>query len=205
MANSNDLNRFYRTIAIVFGAGIALVLIVFLGVIPLIEYQNKPAYLDILVTPNEAKVELGGTEYRNAVYELEPGKYTATIKLGDLAPETVELNLVKNQTTGLYLNWSAEDGWRYFTAEELEHKNSIGGILPLYSTICGAPAKRTNCDAITVQYDRVPECDNEKCIVISGRRAELTDEVVNLVQAELAKKGYGLGDYKYVYIQNDKR
>ena len=205
MASSNDLNKFYQKIGIIFGAGIVLIIIVFLGIMPLIEYLNKPAYLDVLVTPESAKVEIDGIEYQNAIYELEPGDYTATITLQGAPTEIVKLDMQKNKTTGLYVGWSADDGWQYYTAEDVVHKNSIGDIMPLRSSICGTPANRMNCDAIEIQYDRVPECNNEKCIVINGRRAELTDEVENLVREELNKNDYNLDDYKYVYIQNDER
>lgn len=205
MANSNDLNKFYRKLGMLFGAGIILILIIFLGIIPLVDYLNKPAYLDVLVTPTDAKVEINGAEYRNAVYELEPGTYTATVTLKDASSETVKLNLEKNQTTGLYLGWSSDGGWQYYTAEDIKHRNSIGEIMPIHLSICGTPANRMNCDAIEVQYDRVPECGNEQCIVISGRRANLTDEVVKLVQDELDKNDYKLDDYQYVYIQNSER
>ena len=201
-----DVKNFYTKIGVVFGTGVVLALVIFLGILPLINYLGKPAYLDIMVEPAEAKVEIGSQEYAsNAVYEMEPGAYTATVRLGELEPEVVDLNLVKNQTTGLYLQWTEDCGWRLYTAEELKRKNAIAEIMPLKLSICGVPAKRTNCDAIAIYYDREAKCGGEKCLVINGRRAELTDETLDAVRGELEARGYSLGDYKYIYMQNDER
>ena len=199
-----DLKKIYLGGGIVFGTMLLLAALIFWVLIPLGEYLGKPAYLDVLVTPVEATVEIGGKEYRNAVYEMEPGTYTATVRLDGVEPEVVEFNLVQNETTGLYMNWTKSGGWQYYTVEELEHKNAIGEVTPLRLSICGAPAKRTNCDAVAVDYERNVECGGE-CLIISGRRAELTDEVLMAVRDKLAEKGYDLDDYKYVYIQNNEQ
>ena len=195
---------FYQKLALICGGGLVLALLIFLGLIPLLNNLNKPAYLDILV-PTGATVEINGQDYRSAVYEFEPGDYSATVTMGNLKPESYKMRLNKNETTGLYLTWTESDGWKKLTAEELAHKNEIKKILPLYLSICGTPAKRTNCDAISINYDRIPECKGQECIVIDGRRAELTDEVLTAVRNKLSENGYSLDDYHYVYIQNDNR
>ena len=110
---AQGINKFYRNLILICGGGLVLALVIFLGIIPLIDNANKPAFLDILV-PAGAKVEIDGREYHSAIYEMEPGAYTATVTLGNLAPEIVNFNLEKNVTTGLYLNWTESGGWRYF-------------------------------------------------------------------------------------------
>ena len=62
-----------------------------------------------------------------------------------------------------------------------------------------------NCDAVVVNYDRVPECQNQECLVINGRRPTLTNEVLTAVRNKLSENGYNLDDYKYVYAQNNER
>ncbi len=174
---------------------IVVVLVIFLGVIPFCEYLGKPAYLDILIAPADAKVEIAGIEYRNAVYEFEPGNYTAKISRTGAPTEEVTLTLEKNRTTGLYLDWSETRGeWVYHTAEELEHKNSIGEILPLNLSVCGENATRMNCDAITVEY-----ADSE--LVISGRKAKLDESGLTAIRDKLNEKGYNFDDYTYKYRQ----
>ncbi len=175
--------------------GIVMVLAIFLGIIPFCEYLGKPAYLEILVNPTDAKVKIAGVEYRNAVYEFEPGSYTAEVSTGEAPTEEVTLTLEKNRTTGLYLEWSEEKGkWIYYTAEELEHKNSIGEILPLNLSVCGENATRMNCDAITVEY-----VDGK--LAISGRKAKLDESGLEAVKNGLSEKGYNLEDYEYSYSQ----
>ncbi len=175
--------------------GIVVVLVIFLGIIPFCEYLGKPAYLEVLVNPTDAKVEIAGTEYRNAVYEFEPGVYTAKISRTGTPTEEVTLTLEKNRTTGLYLEWSEVKGeWIYYTAEELGHKNSIGEILPLDLSVCGENATRVNCNAITVEYA------NGK-LVISGRKAELDADGLTAVKNGLNEKGYNLENYEYSYRQ----
>lgn len=201
---TKQVKNFYYKLAWICGGGLLLALVIFLGILPLINYLNKPAYLEILV-PEGAKVEIDGAEYRSAIYEMEPGQYTATVKLGNLEPEIINMNLAKNETTGLYMNWTESGGWKYLTADELAHQKAIAEITPLYLSICGTPAKRTNCNAIAINYDRVPECQNRECLVINGREAELTDEALSAVRDKLSENGYNLDDYKYVYVQNDER
>lgn len=201
---TNNVDYFYQKLALICIGGLVLAMAIFLGLVPLINSLNKPAYLDVLV-PTGATVEINGQDYNSAVYEFEPGDYQATVTLGNLEPKTYDLKLNKNETTGLYLAWSEDGGWKQLTMEELAHKNEIKKILPLYLSICGTPAKRTNCDAISINYDRVPECKGQECIVIDGRRAELTDEVLTAVRDKLSENGYNLDDYQYVYTQNENR
>ncbi len=129
------------------------------------------------------------------MYEFEPGVYTAKISRTGAPTEEVTLTLEKNRTTGLYLEWSEAKGeWIYHTAEELEHKNSIGGILPLNLSVCGENATRMNCDAITVEY-------TDGKLAISGRKAKLDADGLTAVKNGLSEKGYNLEDYEYNYRQ----
>ena len=52
----NSMNKFYRKLVAIFVGGLVMIMAVFLVVIPLLSYADKPAYLDVLVAPNEAKV-----------------------------------------------------------------------------------------------------------------------------------------------------
>lgn len=187
----------------VFGGGLVVALIVFLGIIPAVQNAHRPAYLDISVWPAGAKVEIDGVEYRNAVYEMEPGVYTAKVTLDGSGQREVQLDLARGKTFGLYMSWSESKGWQYYTAEELRHKNSIGEVMPLRLSICGVPANRVNCDAIEVRYEQNSACKNQECLVIRGRRADLTDEVLDLVREKLVEKGYDLSEYQYTYVQNE--
>ena len=173
--------------------------------VPAVKYSDGMAYLDILVEPFGAKVEIKGREYRNAVYGAEPGTYVATVTGEGMAPVEFTLELKANETTGLYLRLTDDGMWEQSTTEELARRNSISGVTPLYFSICGTPAKRTNCDAVSVNYDRTAECAYDKCLIISGRRSELGEDVRAEVSKQLFDKGYNLDDYRYIYTQNDNR
>ena len=194
------IDKVYRNVLIVGGVLIVGLVVIFGVVMPLVDYLAKPAYLDILVTPSDVKVEIDGQEYQNAVYGFEPGVYTATLSKDGVEPKILELGLEKAQTTGLYYELRDNGEWKGYTAEELAQKNSVGEVMPIEFAICGTPAKRTNCDAIKVQYDRAPECGNERCMIISGRKSALGAETLNKVREEMETRGYDLDDYQYTYV-----
>ena len=224
-----DLKIFIRNVIIACLTGIILVAVVFFGIVPVLGQTEKPAYLDILVTPLEAKVVINGAEYRDAVYEFEPGMYTVEIALDGFQSKTIEMELKQNQTFGLYVSLTPDDGdWSYF--EEKQHQTSLEALLRLYGglietgdvtefakkvslkdevpiefSICEAPATRRNCDAITINYDYSKACGDNLCLIISSRRPELTDETLSEVAAKLEEKGYDLDNYKYTFVQDVNR
>lgn len=125
---NEEMIKFYRRITIMFISAIVVVLIVFLGVIPLIKYLRKPAFLDVLVAPIDAKIMINGSQYRNATYEFEPGKYEATISKDGFKTKEVKLNLEKNKTSGLYLYLVPEDGdWNFY--QEGKNEESLKALL----------------------------------------------------------------------------
>lgn len=200
----SELNKFYGRLLAVFAGGLVLALVVFAGVLPLVNYLGKPAYLEVRV--EGGVVEIDGVEYRNAVHAMEPGSYVAEVRSfdddGSGAAETVSLELERNQTTGLYMIW--DEGWRYLTAEEVAHRQAIGEVLPVYLSICEGVASRVNCEAVTVEYKWAEGCGGGECVVISGRGEKLTEKVLAEVRGKLRELGYELGEYKYIYVQSDK-
>ena len=226
---TNDIKLFSRNIIIACLVGIVLVAIVFFGLIPVIGKTEKAAYLDILVAPVEAKVMINGVEYRDAIYEFEPGVYTAEVSMDGFLSQTVEMELKQNQTFGLYVSLAPKnDDWSYF--EEKQHQASLDALLKLYGGLvdsgdaasfakkanlkdetpiefsaCGEPATRRNCDALVINYDYAKACGDKLCLIINSRKPELTNETLDLVAAKLEEKGYNLNDYKYTFVQNDNR
>lgn len=111
----NHLRKIYVSVAILFAAIITMVLVIFLVIIPIIKDSAKLAFLDILVAPVDASVTIDGEDYNNAVYEMEPGHYTATITRDGFKSVTVDFDLEKNKTAGLYLYLEPSDGdWGYY-------------------------------------------------------------------------------------------
>ena len=118
----NYLRKIYIGAAALFAIIITTVLVIFLIIVPAIKNANRPAFLDILVAPVDANVMIDGEEYRNAVYEMEPGHYTATI--------TKEGFIEKNKTAGLYLYMEPTDGnWDFY--KKKENQDSLEALLRL--------------------------------------------------------------------------
>lgn len=202
--NNDRVARMYRWTIVIAIVGVFLTLLIFLVILPLVERSSKLAYLDVLVTPAETEVIIDGKTYANAVYEMEPGLYTATVKKNNVETKKYELYLVQNQTTSLYLTID-DQGWRQLTLTEIEQQNSIATVTPIYFSICGTPAKRTNCDALSINYGRNKKCNYNHCLIISGRSYQLTDSTLEEARKQLADKGYDLANYQYIYLQNDYR
>ena len=126
----NYLRKIYIGAAALFAIIITTVLVIFLIIVPAIKNANRPAFLDILVAPVDANVIIDGEEYRNAVYEMEPGHYTATITKEGFNEVTVDFDLEKNKTAGLYLYMEPTDGnWDFY--EKKENQDSLEALLRL--------------------------------------------------------------------------
>lgn len=83
-----------------------------------------------------------------------------------------------------------------------EQKNSISEFTPIRFAICENPATRVNCDAVEVTYDYSEKCDNQKCLIIKGRKEELTNDVITELTNQLSSRGYNLDNYRYIYEQD---
>ena len=126
----NYLRKIYIGAAALFAIIITTVLVIFLIIVPAIKNANRPAFLDILVAPVDANVIIGGEEYRNAVYEMEPGHYTAIVTREDFNEVTVDFDLEKNKTAGLYLYMEPTDGnWDFYGKKE--NQDSLEALLRL--------------------------------------------------------------------------
>lgn len=124
------MQKIYVGAAVLFAAIITMVLVVFLVIVPLVKNATRLAFLDILVAPVDATVTINGEEYRNAVYEMEPGHYTATIAKEGFNEVTVDFDLEKNKTAGLYLYMEPTDGdWTYY--EQAKNQASMEALLRL--------------------------------------------------------------------------
>ena len=229
---SEETTKLARNLLIIIGSAIIVVLIVIFGIIPLTKSLNRPAYLDILLAPNDAVVSIDEAEYTSATYEFEPGSYTAVVKRQGFKDKTFELELVRGETAKLYTYLIPEDNdWSFYEEEmnktslenlirivehrETEEKNTevenlikkvnIESVMPIDFAVCKEPASRMTCDSVEVTYDYEKECDNMLCVVITGRNSELTNEVLNDVKTRLSEKGFNLDNYKFIYKQNTLR
>lgn len=215
-------DNFYKKIGILFGVGIALILVVFLGIIPLINYLLSPGYLEILVAPVGAEITIEGEKYHNGAYELQPGEYTATISAEGFETQTLAITAERGKLTKLYTYLETADG-NYGFYEKRANMESLEALIKITGddrpeflqklmlvdegeiafSACDGEATRTNCDSIKIKYDYEKECDWQLCLKITGRRMGLTNSVLYKVEQELASRGYDLNNYKYIYERVD--
>lgn len=85
-----------------------------------------------------------------------------------------------------------------------EQQDSINKITPIRFSICGEPATRVNCNAVEVTYDYSKKCDDQKCLIIKGRKEELTSDVTKELSSRLINNGYNINNYRYIYEQDTK-
>lgn len=89
------------------------------------------------------------------------------------------------------------------SADKLIKELSVKTVTPIQFSVCGEPATRSNCDSISIGYDYSKKCDNMLCLVITGRKSNISQDTLNLVKTKLSEKGYNFTDYHYTYQQND--
>ena len=124
------MQKIYVGAAVLFAAIITMVLVIFLVIVPLVKNAMRLAFLDILVAPVDASVMINGEEYRNAIYEMEPGHYTAIVTREGFNEVAVDFDLEKNKTAGLYLYMEPTDGdWNFY--EKKENQDSLEALLRL--------------------------------------------------------------------------
>ena len=88
------------------------------------------------------------------------------------------------------------------TADGFVRKVTIGAEMPIYTSVCGTPARRTNCNAVSVNYDYDFRCGGALCLIIMGRESVLSGEALEAVKAEIEAVGRDFGEYRYIYSQN---
>ncbi len=215
-------DNFYKKIGILFGAGIMVILVIFLGIIPLINYLLRPGYVEVLVAPVGAEITIEGQAYHNGVYELAPREYTATISLEGFETQTLAITIKRGELSKLYTYLTPTDK-DYSFYEKRANMESLEALIKIAGdnqpkflqklmlvdegeiafSACDGEATRTNCDSVKVKYGYERECGWQLCLKITGRRTELTNGVLDEVKRELALKGYDLNDYKYIYERVD--
>ena len=126
----NYMRKIYASVVVLFVSIIVAVLAIFLVIIPLIKDATRLAFLDVLVAPVDATITINGEKYNNAVYEMEPGHYAATVSKENFKSVTVEFDLKKGETTGLYLYLEpTNDDWEVY--EQTENQASMEALLRL--------------------------------------------------------------------------
>lgn len=205
--------------------GISVITIagIFLG--DLFSSMQKKSLLSLNIAPTISKITINDIEYQNGVYEMKPGKYTATISLDGFSKKNIDFEINNRQTTVVtdYI-LSEKEGFSYFDKslsdvsilrnikgdsavddylKELDKRLSIVKILPLKSDFnnnAGVPNSRVQNHTLTIS-DGSSEAKCKKIICLkvstpaSSRKKALDDEINNV----LKNRGYKASKYEIIY------
>lgn len=165
----------------------------------------------------DATISADGFKTKNLSLSLEKGKVNKLLTY--LTPENDDWSYYEaaenQESLSILLTNSGYQSWDLIkvnsnlttdqdtSADALIKKLSIKSVTPIQFSICGEPATRSNCDAISVSYDYSSECDNMLCLVITGRKAAISQDTLNLIKNKISEQGYNFTDYPYFYKQNE--
>ena len=212
------LSKYFR--AVMIGVGVVVALCILALVALGISQINPPrTLLEINVAPSTATITINGQDYRNGIYEVEPGNYTATISADGFTGKSANITVEEGQTAKLatFLPNKSE-GMAYFerSAADLnilrtlsdqeavdfiksyDKKLSIRDQLPLdasydMSEVLGIPGNEIYEQTI---YDGSTDsrCSAAFCLLVSGYELSL-----DAVRESIADAGYNLDDYEVIY------
>ncbi|MDO5481006.1 MAG: hypothetical protein Q4F60_01510 [Candidatus Saccharibacteria bacterium] len=80
----------------IFGV-LGLIIVAFI-LTPIVKYFMKPAMMEIHILPKTAMVKINGQEYRNGIYEFQPGNYTGEISANGYETKMVDFTVKAHET-----------------------------------------------------------------------------------------------------------
>lgn len=99
----------YKRIIFGFTAGIVLVFLI-IGSVFIMEDRKNTATLELMITPMEAKVMIGGKVYETiGEYKMKPGEYEMEVSMDGFDRKTETIKLFDGETTKIWLYLSPND------------------------------------------------------------------------------------------------
>ena len=216
------LSQHFR--AVMIGVGVVILLCI-LALIGLGVSKIKPAHtlLEITVAPHDATISINGQEYRNGIYEFEPGNYTVDISAEGFEPKNFNVVVPEEQTGKIstYLV-NKKEGMEYYERNQADlniletmadteavefmkdynRRISISGYLPIDASysIEGPPVGEGERQGNNIYRQKVENgttdsrCGWAFCLLVTG---DLYNEEV--LRNTLLDKGYNLDDYEVIY------
>lgn len=203
-----------RRIALVITVLLFISLIIF-GIITYIINSQKTASIEILVAPSSAKIEINQKTYKNQkTTRIKPGEQTATISADGFTTQTVNINLIDNQTTKLYIILNPESGnenWYnnhpedstivsiisdyYVTIEQNEYlaKYPITSILPIQ--IVEVNPITYDWTEFRIDYGKFDTCKSDFCLKITDSTGGNRERALQ----EIRDKGFDPDIYQVIY------
>ena len=81
------------------GLGVLGILVLYLILSPIIGHLTKPALINIYILPKAAVIKINGEEYRNGVYEFQPGEYSGEISAEGFQAKKVDFSVKAHEAT----------------------------------------------------------------------------------------------------------
>lgn len=208
------LSRHYRGIMI--SVAVVIAVCVLVPIILLISNVAQPkTFLQINVAPGNALIDVNGQEYRNGIYEIEPGTYSAEISAEGFEPKIQSVTVQKGETAKIstYL-LNEDDGMDYYlsnagdieilrSVEDQEVKDFLAHYDQMISIREKFPIDASyNVPEMGLNYSQTvsdgssrQECEMAFCLLVTGY-GQPNDEVVD---GALNDAGYNIDDYQVIY------
>lgn len=176
--------------------------------------SGKTATLEILVAPSFAQVELDGHSFStNQTIKYYPGDYQVTVSAPDFTSQTLELNLVANQSSHLLLYLTPADGSLDFYSRNPKEDNLLQEILSQIALtessefLARYPVARIlpydhytqneffEPTGYRIDYGHFDNCKNSFCLQVTG----YTQSALSEAKSYLQSKGFNPNDYEIVF------
>ena len=103
--------------------GIIFGILAVIAIIVWIIEAPKTAKINVLVAPLDAKVTIGGKQFKNGTHRIEPGTYDVEIKRDDFGDYTGQIVAEKGKTTRLYVCLEKnEDSVAYYESHQKDYE-----------------------------------------------------------------------------------
>lgn len=216
------LTQHFRVVMI--GVGVVILLCI-LALIGLGVSKIKPAHtmLEIAVAPHDATILINGQEYRNGIYEIEPGNYTVEISKDGFESKSFSVEAPEKQTGKISTFLvNKKEGMEYYersqadlnilgtmtdteTVEFMKDYNrriSIAEYLPIDASysIEGPQVGEGERQGNNIYRQKIANgstdsrCEWAFCLLVTG---DLYNE--EILRNTLLDKGYDLDDYEVIY------
>lgn len=201
------------------GGCLLVIMLLVVMLVASINYKFS-AGVDIVVVPTDAKILIGGTEYKNGIHQgLLVGSANVEITREGYEPKSFDIELKQGEVTKIYValeggnDWS-EDEMDENTKRLLEIINEYNGELETKELIKKYPVMKdlpivvesyqnNYSDYVSYRVDggKYDECEREFCLKITDISGGNYERAVEA----LRNKGHEADDYEVIYVDASRK
>lgn len=203
--------------------GVFAIIIIIFALMPVMDRATAKPRVSLNIAPTSSTITINGKDYRNGLYEMQPGTYKANVSQEGFEAKELEFTVKNNGTTivnDYILNLS--EGLEYFESSEADivilnniedaevkaflsrfnHKKSILAELPIEGVF------NMNADKEVARVDNykykisdgtgLSECKKIFCLYVESYKGneKLLKEAI---AKKLEEKGFDLDGYQVIY------